>query len=254
MYKITVFIIVFISLSIVTVGARLIWDSGSKKSARAIDLQNDIALDSLTNSRWPVYHGSIDEGQTNVRPGGGKVYGGNGLQPSHFYSPHSGHNGFEFDTHFGSRSNSNSSQFFDVDATQEYVASLEDLASMDRSRHDVSSSRLGGGSASTRSGGGGSVGGGSGSGSGSGDNGLPGYSRDPVPEIEDVANGENPEIPDWVYPPVSDEILGAFPIDSPKGHFIPVDSVSPVPEPATILLFGAGLASLVGFRLRRKKA
>ena len=245
MYKTTVFIVVFISLSIATVGARLLWDSGSKRSGDPIDLQNHLALDSLTNSRRPVYHGPFDEGQTNVRPGVEKVWVGNELKRSHFYSTHSVYNDVEFGTYLGSKLNSNMSQSFDVDATQEYIASFMDRPSMNRSSRGSSSSRHGGGSASNRSG--------SGSGGGSVGKSVPGYLNDPVPEI-DVADGGNPEIPDWVYPPVSTENLGDFPADSRKNPFRPINSFTPVPEPATMLLFGAGLASLVGYRLRRKKS
>lgn len=47
--------------------------------------------------------------------------------------------------------------------------------------------------------------------------------------------------------------FGAYGSDNTLGGFIDSVSLAPVPEPATMLLFGTGLVGLVGARFRRKK-
>jgi hypothetical protein len=260
MYKIIVFIVVFVSLSIVTVGANLIWNGDSETSGARIGLGNGSVLDLLTTDtelppELPIYNKLSGGRQPNVGPVE-KIQVGPAVKihRSTFPSAHSEYNYVEFDTHLGPGSNSNMSQLFDVDATQEYIASFLSRPRMNRSG-GIGTNGSGGGSAVGTNGSGGGSGGGT---NGGGGNGIEGYLNDPVDEI-DVADGGNPVIaaviPDF-YPPVGGENPGDFPDDLGKNLLSPrpVNSAAPVPEPATMLLFGAGLASLVGYRLRRRKS
>lgn len=245
MYKIAVFILVIISLSIVTVGASLIWDRGFKRSGPPVDLQNDIALDSFTNIRPPAYNAPFDEGQKDLGQGVEKVVIGNEIPRSRFSSVHTISNDVEFDPSPSSESIFYRPQSEDVDATQEHIASSRKPPSVN------STSR---GSSPSRRGGRGSGGSGPSRATTSGGGPSPAITSGGDPNLPIISDGDPPlPIISGIYPP-GHEPLDHFPGPPIRDNFGPSSSPAPVPEPATMLLFGAGLAGLAGYRLRRKKS
>lgn len=228
MYKTTIFLVVFISLSIVTVGANILWDRGSKKSGSPVDSQNQLALDSLSDPRWPAYTGPSEEGKKKVKSGDER-------ERKSLYSNHSADHDAESDRSLGSKWDSK--EGFDVEATQDYIAALMARPDQNKRGGGIDSSSRGRGIGGRSGGGGGSSG-----------------SDGRVPEAYGVADGEKQDIPDWVtsYSPFGDEKPGDLPDELGTSYLMPFDLGNPVPEPATMILFGAGLASLVGYRLRRK--